>query len=118
MGDQVKERTWSGMGGQIIYFRGMCSQVDFYALQEKEEEGNFRDIHVTQKHQNPRSKEGRRQGLRSQLMSFDPVGSEVGARAVPLREACQSWKEHWGIIWHKRRPRGGSRTRHSHPLAL
>lgn len=78
----MKERTWSGMGGQIIYFRGMCSQVDFYALQEKEEEGNFRDIHVTQRHQNPRSKEGRRQGLRSQLMSFDLVGSEVGATAI------------------------------------
>ena len=78
----MKERTWSGMGRQIIYFRRMCSQVDFYALQEKEEEGNFRDIHVTQRHQNPRSKEGRRQGLRSQLMSFDLVDSEVGAMAI------------------------------------
>lgn len=57
--------------------------MDFYALREKEEEGDFGDFDVTQRDQNPRSKEGRKQGLRSQLTSLDPAGSEVGTRAVP-----------------------------------
>lgn len=106
-------------------FRGVCSEVDFYALREKEEEGHFGDIGMTQKHQNPRNKEGRRQGLRSQLMSLDPIGSEVGTRALPperslseLEGTLRGRAGRGGVSGIKRRPRGGSRTQCSHPLAL
>lgn len=110
---------WDWGTGNPQDFRGVCSEVDFYALREKDEEGHFWDIGVTQKRQNPRSKEGRRQGLRSQLMSLDPVGSEVGTRAVPPERSVSELEGMLGgPSGTKQRPRGGSKTQCSHPPAL
>lgn len=74
----------------------MGLEVDFCALKEKEEERHFGDIDVTQNTRIQGAKREGGQGLRNQMISLDPTGSEIGATMgvkatqTPQKGACQS----------------------------
>lgn len=78
---------------------GVGLEVDFCDLKEKEEEGHFGDIDVTQNIRIQGAKREGGQGLRYQMISLVPTGSEIGTTMglketqTPQKEACQSWKE-------------------------
>lgn len=66
----------------------MGLEVDFCALKEKEEEGHFGDIDVTQNARIQGAKREGDQGLRYQMISFDPTG--LKETQIPQKGACQS----------------------------